>query len=175
MGHPPIPLRPIPIINRVAAGHPAEFTDLDYPAGIADDYIPVPDLPEAPTAAAFAVRVEGESMLHQYHAGEILIVGPPTPGQPRDGDDCVVRLGAADNVATTFKRIFFIPPAAPADAAAPSDPTDIRLVPLNPAFPERTLPLPAISGIYPLMYRLIPAPRHHPPTPTPYPLHYFTI
>jgi len=36
--------RLVPVINRIAAGYPADFDDLDYPVGIADDYVRCPDL-----------------------------------------------------------------------------------------------------------------------------------
>ena len=39
----------VPIINRVAAGYPMEFTDLGYPVGVADDYISMPPGLEDPT------------------------------------------------------------------------------------------------------------------------------
>ena len=45
----------MPLINRVPAGNPAEFTDLDYPVGIADGDVPAPaniDAGAARTAAA---------------------------------------------------------------------------------------------------------------------------
>ena len=39
----PLPLRTrIPVINKVAAGYPAEFTDLDYPLNVADEYVDAP-------------------------------------------------------------------------------------------------------------------------------------
>jgi transcriptional regulator with XRE-family HTH domain len=38
------PGRLVPVINKVAAGYPAEFNDLDYPVGIADDYVRCPDV-----------------------------------------------------------------------------------------------------------------------------------
>jgi hypothetical protein len=47
----------IPIINKVAAGYPADFDDLNYPAGVADDYVRCPDLHDP---NAFAVRVIGD-------------------------------------------------------------------------------------------------------------------
>ncbi len=41
----PLPLRSrIPVINKVAAGYPTEFTDLDYPVSIADEYVECPDV-----------------------------------------------------------------------------------------------------------------------------------
>lgn len=154
-------LVPVPVINRVAAGAAAEFTDLDYPAGIADQYVPAPDLPEAPLGAAFAVRIRGDSMMPEYREGEIVIVGPAPPEGPRDGDDCVVRLGELDQFATTFKRIFLERDEA-GEAAA------VRLVPLNPAHRERRVPMEQVTGIYPVVYRLIPArPHGRPPAAQP--------
>src|SRR4030042_4716159 len=38
------PGRLIPVINRVAAGYPVDFDDLEYPAGFADDYVRCPDI-----------------------------------------------------------------------------------------------------------------------------------
>jgi hypothetical protein len=40
---------------------------------------------------------------------------------------------------------------------ADSAPTAVRLVALNSAYAERLVPLEAVTGIYPLMYRLVPA------------------
>ena len=144
-----LPLKQVPLINRVAAGKAGEFGDLSYPAGVADAYVAAPDLPETPTGALFAVRVVGDSMLPEYHEGEILVVGPAREGELRDGDDCVVRLGELENFATTFKRVFYIKDAAGAATAA-------RLLPLNPAHHERMVKLEDVTGIYPLVYRLVP-------------------
>src|SRR4051812_1812405 len=73
-------------------------------SGVADSYVAAPDLAEAPVAAAFAVKVSGDSMMPEYGEGEILIVGP---GEAKDGDDCIVRLDEQENFATTFKRVTF--------------------------------------------------------------------
>ncbi len=145
-----IPLRRVPVINRVAAGTASEHTDLDYPAGIADQYVPAPDLPEAPIAAAFAVRIRGDSMTPEYHEGDLVIVGPPGAEGPHDGQDCVVRLGELDQFATTFKRVYL-------ERDQTGEPVAVRLVPLNPAHVQRRVPIADVSGIYPLMYRLVPA------------------
>jgi SOS-response transcriptional repressor LexA len=147
-----LPLREVPVVNRVAAGGPREHGDLDYPAGVADDYVPAPDLPNAPVKAAFALRISGDSMAPEYAEGEIIIVGP---GDATDGDDCVVRLAESENFATTFKRLYF-------ERNADNEITRVRLVPLNPAHVERRLAPEEITGIYPLMYRLTPAKRAKP-------------
>jgi len=128
-------VRRVPIINKVAAGYPQEFTDLGYPVGIADDYVTVPL--ELGDPNAFAVRVVGDSMEPRYHEGDIVILSPAA--QVRTGDDCFVRFamaGLATDGESTFKRVFF-------------DSEDvIRLQPLN----ERqapTLVRPAdVAGIF---------------------------
>jgi hypothetical protein len=63
----------VPLINKVAAGYPTDFTDMDYPARVADEYVAVPDLEDA---GAFAARVVGESMMPDYREGETIDVQP---------------------------------------------------------------------------------------------------
>jgi phage repressor protein C with HTH and peptisase S24 domain len=92
--------RNVPIINKVAAGYPADFNDLDYPVGIADDYVRCPDLHDA---NGFAVRVVGDSMEPKFHEGDIVIFSPAV--EVNNGDDCFIRF--TDPHETTFKRVFF--------------------------------------------------------------------
>jgi len=94
------PGRLIPIINRVAAGYPVDFDDLQYPAGFADDYVRCPDIDDP---QAFGVRVIGDSMEPKFEQGDIVIFSPAI--EVRSGDDCFVRLATPHE--TTFKRIFF--------------------------------------------------------------------
>jgi repressor LexA len=126
--------RGIPVINKVAAGYPAEFTDLDYPASIADEYITCPDVADSD---AFAARVVGDSMQPQYQEGDIVIFSPklPTPA----GADCFVRLERDSQ--TTFKRIYF-----------EDDGQSIRLQPLNNSYPPRLVPREDIGGMYAAAY-----------------------
>lgn len=131
----PLPLaRRIPVINSIAAGYPAEFTDLDYPASIADEYIACPDVTDPD---AFAARVVGDSMAPQYSEGEIVVFSPalPTPS----GSDCFVRLDR-DNE-TTFKRVYY-----------EDDGRAIRLQPLNNAYPPRLVDREHVTGIYAAAY-----------------------
>lgn len=131
----PLPLgRRIPVINSIAAGYPAEFTDLDYPASIADEYIACPDVTDPD---AFAARVVGDSMEPQYREGEIVVFSPalPTPS----GSDCFVRLDR-DNE-TTFKRIYH-----------EDDGRTIRLQPLNNAYPPRSVDRENVAGMYAAAY-----------------------
>ncbi|MHC5024345.1 MAG: XRE family transcriptional regulator [Planctomycetota bacterium] len=131
----PLPLeRRIPVINKVAAGYPAHFTDLDYPASIADEYVACPDVADP---QAFAARVVGDSMMPDYREGEIVVFSPerPTPS----GSDCFVRL--EDGAESTFKRVYF-----------EDDGCTVRLQPLNADYPPRSVPREHIGGLYAAAY-----------------------
>lgn len=131
----PLPVgRPIPVINRVAAGYPREFTDLDYPASVADDYVACPDVTDP---QAFAARVVGDSMEPNYREGEIVVFSPEKP--TKDGCDCFVRL-TRDNE-STFKRIYF-----------EDDGARIRLQPLNSKYPPRVVDREDVDGMYVAVY-----------------------
>lgn len=130
----PVPLSfEVPLINRVAAGYPREFTDLGYPARIADEYVRCPDLNDAD---AFAARVVGDSMLPAYAEGDIVIFSPARP--VKSGADCFARLEPDHE--TTFKRIYF-----ERDSTGEEQ---IRLQPLNAAYPPRTVPRERVAGLY---------------------------
>jgi len=129
----------IPIINRVAAGRPAEFTDLDYPPGVADDYLSMPPGLDDPNA--FAVRVDGDSMEPRYHPGDVVIFSPAA--EVANGHDCYVRFAPECSVAqgATFKRVYFDTQAT------------VRLQPLNDRYPPLVAPLEEVSGIYRAVFR----------------------
>ena len=63
----------VPVINRVSAGYPRDFTDLGYPPRVADDYVSCPDVSDRD---AFAARVHGDSMVPKYREGDIVIFSP---------------------------------------------------------------------------------------------------
>jgi len=123
------PGRLVPIINRVSAGYPTDFNDLDYPVGVADDYVRCPDLHDP---NAFAVRVIGDSMEPRFHQGDIVVFSPA--GDVRNGDDCFVRFTQPHE--TTFKRVFF-----EADHK-------IRLQPRNEQYSPQVVENRRIDGIY---------------------------
>ncbi|MGI9014057.1 MAG: XRE family transcriptional regulator [Phycisphaerales bacterium] len=135
--------RRIPLINSVAAGLPREFTDLDYPASIADEYVSCPDVNDP---NAFAARVVGDSMAPEYCEGEVVVFSPnlPTPS----GSDCFVRLVRDDEM--SFKRIYYDDPQ-PDDAA---EDLIIRLQPLNPAYPPREVRRAEIAAMYRAVYAM---------------------
>lgn len=121
--------RLVPIINKVAAGYPADFDDLDYPAGIADDYVRCPDIHDT---NAFAVRVVGDSMEPKYKEGDIVIFSPAA--EVHNGDDCFVRFTMPHE--TTFKRVFFEPN------------NKVRLQPRNEKYSPTIIDGSRINGLY---------------------------
>ncbi|MEO1583685.1 MAG: S24 family peptidase [Planctomycetota bacterium] len=123
----------VPLINNVPAGQPTEFTDLGYPARVADDYIRVPDLSDPD---AFAARVVGDSMFPDYKEGDVVVFSPATP--VRSGVDCFARL--EPDHATTFKRVFFETDDEGAEL--------IRLQPLNSSYPPQVVPRDRVAGLY---------------------------
>lgn len=127
--------RPVPIINNVAAGYPLEFTDLDYPPSIADEYI---FCPGASDPQAFATRIVGDSMEADYFENDVVVFSPNT--HPDEGNDCFVRFAGGEG--TTFKRFFM------------DDDETIRLQPINKTYPAQTYPCDEITGLWPAIYRV---------------------
>jgi phage repressor protein C with HTH and peptisase S24 domain len=121
--------RAIPVINKVSAGYPTDFNDLDYPVGVADDYVRCPDLHDP---NAFAVRVVGDSMEPRFRQGDIVIFSPAA--DVHNGDDCFVRFATPHE--TTFKRVFFEPD------------NKVRLQPRNEKYSPTIIDGKRINGIY---------------------------
>jgi len=130
----------VPIINRVAAGYPRDFTDLDFPRNVADEYTSAPGLNDPD---AFAARVVGDSMTPDYREGDIVVFSPAA--KITDGCDCFFRLEPDHE--TTFKRAFFEKAAG-----------QVRLQPLNAAYPPKVLDRDQISGMYRAVWRFTPLP-----------------
>ena len=127
----------VPVINRVSAGYPRDFTDLSYPPRVADDYV---GCPEVYDKDAFAARVHGDSMTPKYREGDIVIFSPAL--NPKDGDDCFVRFADGQ---TTVKRAFF----EKNDAGEPV----IRLQPRNEKYRPQVVPSEEVAGLYKAMFR----------------------
>jgi len=121
--------RLVPVINKVAAGYPSDFNDLDYPVGIADDYVRCPDVHDP---NAFAVRVVGDSMEPKFSEGDIVVFSPAA--EVRNGDDCFIRFTMPHE--TTFKRVFFEPD------------NKVRLQPRNEKYPPTIIDGSRINGLY---------------------------
>jgi SOS-response transcriptional repressor LexA len=131
-GPQPARLKPgqlVPVINKVAAGYPADFDDLSYPVGYSDDYVRCPDLHDA---NAFAVRVVGDSMEPRFIEGDIVVFSPAA--EVVNGDDCFIRFAHPHE--TTFKRVFF-----------EADDT-VRLQPRNERYPPMVVDGKRINGLY---------------------------
>jgi SOS-response transcriptional repressor LexA len=127
----------VPVINRVAAGYPKDFTDLAYPRGVADDYV---GCPEVHDPSAFAARVQGDSMMPKFREGDIVIFSPAAA--PRNGNDCFIRFAAGG---TTFKRVFF-----ETDEKGTSV---IRLQPRNEKYRPQVVPAEEITGLYKAVFK----------------------
>jgi repressor LexA len=127
----------VPVINRVSAGYPKDFTDLSYPRGVADDYVGCPDVQDK---EAFAARVHGDSMSPKYREGDIVIFSPAAA--TRNGDDCFVRF---EDGHTTFKRVFF-----------ESDDTGnavLRLQPRNEKYRAQSVASEKVLGLYKAVFK----------------------
>jgi repressor LexA len=121
----------IPLINSVAAGYPKEFTDLGYPARVADEYVRSPDISDPD---AFAARVVGDSMEPEYREGDIVVFSPARP--VKSGMDCFARLER--DAETTFKRVYF----------EKGEGELIRLQPLNSRYAARVVTREEVAGLY---------------------------
>ncbi len=121
--------RLVPVINKVAAGYPSDFNDLDYPVGVADDYVRCPDLHDPNT---FAVRVVGDSMEPKFREGDIVVFSPAA--EVHNGDDCFVRFAMPHE--TSLKRVFFEPD------------NKVRLQPRNEKYSPIILDGSRINGLY---------------------------
>lgn len=144
----------VPLINKVAAGYPTEFTDLGYPARVADEYVRVPEVSDPD---AFGARVVGDSMEPEYREGDMVVFSPRAAVY--NGADCFVRLER--DAQTTFKRVFFeddtgkvIDDAALRAGQSASDAPHaarlirIRLQPLNPRYGPRVYDREEVAGLY---------------------------
>ena len=128
----PLPME-VPLINSVAAGYPTEFTDLGYPARVADEYVRCPDVHDPD---AFAARVVGDSMEPAYYEGDIVIFSPAKA--LASGQDCFARI--EPDQTSTFKRVFFEKDAGGREV--------IRLQPLNSRYAPSVFQREQVAGLY---------------------------
>jgi SOS-response transcriptional repressor LexA len=139
----------VPVINRVSAGYPKDFTDLSYPRGVADEYVGCPDVADKD---AFAARVAGDSMTPKYAEGDIVIFSPASG--VRNGDDCFVRFADGH---TTFKRVFFEngddSGGGAGGGGGGGGTSVVRLQPRNERYRPQTIPAEQVSGLYKAVYK----------------------
>lgn len=123
-------VRRVPIINKISAGPLLERTDLDYPAGFADDYV---DLAMEVSTEAFGLWVDGESMLPRYEPGDLVVFRALKMGERIvEGRDYAIQLGGDGG--STFKRLVHHPKMKDVVIATP----------LNSSFKSIEIPLERI-------------------------------
>jgi SOS-response transcriptional repressor LexA len=127
----------VPVINKISAGYPRDFSDLSYPPRVADEYVGCPDVFDRD---AFAARVHGDSMTPKYREGDIVIFSPAL--NPKNGDDCFVRFGDGQ---TTFKRVFF--------EQDEEGQAVIRLQPRNERYRPQVIRSEEVAGLYKAVFR----------------------
>lgn len=125
-------VRQVPLINCVAAGIPTEFTDLGYPARVADEYVVSINVNDPD---AFAARVVGDSMQPKYVEGDVVIFSPSKV--VKAGMDCFVRL--EEKQETTFKRVWFF---------ERDGEQMVRLEALNGKYAAREVRREQVAGMY---------------------------
>lgn len=111
--------RVVPLIGFAQAGSGGFFDDAGFPAGQGWELI---ELPSRAAEGAYALRVQGDSMLPLYRDGDLLIVQPGVV--IRRGDRVVVKTVEGEVMAKLLER-----------RTAQS----IDLVSINPAFPKRQI------------------------------------
>jgi repressor LexA len=127
----------VPVVNRVSAGYPKDFTDLSYPRGVADEYVGCPEITDKD---AFAARVHGDSMTPKYREGDIVIFSPAA--SPRSGEDCFVRF---EDGQTTFKRVFF--------ESDEKGKGVLRLQPRNEKYRAQIVPSEKVTGLWKAVFK----------------------
>lgn len=135
----PAPRGIIPVISLVQAGAWAEIVD-NFEPGTAEEWVPSFG---NHSKHAFAVRVEGISMQNHGHKesfdpGDIVLVDPDLPAD--NGALVIVRLD--DRNEATFKKLHI-------------EGTEKYLVPLNPNWPEKIIPINGNATICGIVYQKI--------------------
>ena len=123
----------VPLIGLTQAGAGRLFTDEGMPTGGPGwDEIEFPDLGGE---RAFALEVQGDSMMPLYRDGDVLIVSPSAG--IRKGDRVVARLASGEVLAKELRR---------------RTARTVELVSLNPAHADRTVPLAEIAWMGRVMW-----------------------
>lgn len=121
-------LRPtVPLLGFAQAGAGGYFDDAGFPTGQGWDEV---ELPVASGDGAYALQVQGDSMLPLYRDGDVLILQPDAT--VRKGDRVVVKTAAGEVTAKIL---------------ASKNSAGIELVSLNPAHPDRNLKMAEVEWI----------------------------
>jgi phage repressor protein C with HTH and peptisase S24 domain len=109
----------VPLIGFAQAGAGGFFDDAGFPAGQGWDLI---ELPATAGEAAYALQVQGDSMLPLYRHGDMLVVQPNAP--VRKGDRVVVKTISGEVMAKVLEK---------------RTTAQVELISLNPDHPLRRL------------------------------------
>ncbi|MPZ56124.1 MAG: helix-turn-helix transcriptional regulator [Rhizobiales bacterium] len=113
--------RAVPLIGFAEAGAGGFFDDGGFPVGKGWDEIAFPAVADE---HAYALEISGDSMQPAYRRGDVIVVSPGAP--VRRGDRVVVKSRDGEVTVKELKR---------------KTAKSIELQSLNPAHPNRTLPL----------------------------------
>ena len=117
----------VPLLGFAQAGAGGFFDDAGFPAGQGWDVV---ETPAGAREGAYALQVQGDSMLPLYRDGDRLVVDP-TAGVRR-GDRVVVKTHGGEVMAKVLER---------QTARA------IELMSLNPEHPVRTIPMAEVDWV----------------------------
>ncbi|WP_157017748.1 LexA family transcriptional regulator [Mesorhizobium xinjiangense] len=117
----------VPLIGFAQAGAGGFFDDAGFPAGQGWDLV---ELPASVDNGAYALGVQGDSMLPLYRDGDVLIVEPGAT--VRRGDRVVVKTSNGEVMAKVLMR---------------RSTKSLELVSLNPDHPDRTIPVVDVEWI----------------------------
>ncbi len=123
----PVQRPSVPLIGFAQAGAGGFFDDAGFPAGQGWELI---EIPERSTEGAYALGVQGDSMLPLYRDGDVLIVEPGAT--IRKGDRVVVKTTAGEVTAKVLAK---------------QTSRSVELISLNPDHPRRTLPVTEVEWI----------------------------
>ena len=110
----------VPLLGFAQAGAGGYFDDSGVPAGHGWDEVP---LPAGAGEGAYALQVQGDSMLPLYRDGDVVIVDPAA--QLRKGDRVVAKTATGEVTAKILSR---------------KTAKMVELQSLNPDHPDRTIP-----------------------------------
>ena len=124
--------RRVPLIGLAQAGAEGFFDDGGYPVGGGWDEV---GLPEVSDANAYALEISGDSMEPVFRDGDMVVVSPAAP--IRRGDRVVVRTADGEVMAKQLNR---------------QSARRVELRSLNPAHPDYTFELSAVSWIHRIIW-----------------------
>ena len=121
------PSAAVPLLGFARAGAGGYFDDAGFPAGEGWEQV---EIPGRAGEHAYALTVQGDSMLPLYRDGDVLVVEPGAT--VRRGDRVVVRTAGGEVMAKILAR---------------RTSAEIDLLSLNPEHPQRTLPVSEVDWI----------------------------